>query len=74
MDSGRTDNERELTSTMGNVLSVSIKDEKNDTSGSDATPTSSTDANTTTTSSRIGLYIAFVALNTLFHNFCFSVR
>lgn len=74
MDSGRTDNERELTSTMGNVLSVSIKDEKNDTSGSDATPTSSTDANTTTTSSRIGLYIAFIGFNRFFHDISFSVR
>ncbi|CAG9827391.1 unnamed protein product [Diabrotica balteata] len=46
MDSSKTD---ELTSTMGNVLSTSNKEEKSD--SSDATPTSSTDANTNSTAS-----------------------
>lgn len=55
MDSDKTENEKELTSTMGNVLSVTKKDEKSETS--DATPTSSTDANTTSTTAQIGVFI-----------------
>lgn len=53
MDPVKTDNEGELTSTMDNVISVPSKDEKSDTS-SDATPTSSTDANIRPAASQIG--------------------
>lgn len=53
MDPVKPDNEGELTSTMDNVISVSTKDEKSDTS-SDATPTSSTDANIRPAASHIG--------------------
>ncbi|KAJ3659621.1 hypothetical protein Zmor_011300 [Zophobas morio] len=49
MESVKT-NDEELTSTMGNLLSSS-KDDKND--ASDSTPTSSTDAFTTTSTSQI---------------------
>lgn len=50
MESEKT-NEDELTSTMGSLMSTS-KDEKND--ACDSTPTSSTDAFTTTSSSHMG--------------------
>lgn len=52
METVSADNEGELTSTMGNVMSVPSKEEKNDTN--DATPTSSTDANTFSAASHVG--------------------
>lgn len=55
MDSVKADNEGELTSTMDNVISVHSKVEKSDTT-SDATPTSSTDANICPAASHIGKY------------------
>lgn len=54
MDPVKPDNEGELTSTMDNVISVPSKDEKSDTS-SDATRTSSTDANIRPAASQIAL-------------------
>ncbi|CAH1160050.1 unnamed protein product [Phaedon cochleariae] len=51
MESVKSENESELTSTVGNTMSTSNKDEKNDTN--DATPTSSTDASTASTASRM---------------------
>lgn len=65
MMDAKCDNETELTSTMGNVLSTSIKEEKSD--SGDATPTSSTDASTTSTSSKIGMSVSITPFCHLSH-------
>jgi hypothetical protein len=62
MESVKT-NEGELTSTMGNLLSTS-KEEKND--ATDSTPTSSTDAFTTTSTSQIGILLSFILVVRLY--------